>query len=49
MSRAKIVITLEHLGAKEVAEKDRKYAETGRLAFTVMFTSPNPEVIAVVM
>lgn len=49
MKRAKIVITLEHLGAKEVAEKDRKYAETGRLAFTVMFTSPKPEVIAVVM
>ncbi len=49
MKRARILITLEHLGAKEVEERDQGYAETGRLAFTVMFTSPDPTVIAVVM
>ena len=46
MKRVRILITLEHLGGKEVEEKNGEYAETGRLAFTVMFTSHDPKVIA---
>ncbi len=46
MERTRILLTLEHLAAKEVTEWDREYAETGRLAFTVMFTSSQTEVIA---
>lgn len=49
MSRVKVLLTLEHLGAKEVMEKDGEYAETGRPAFTVMFTSPNPLLVAAIM
>lgn len=49
MKRAKILITLEHLGAKEVEEVNRQYAETGLPALTVMFTSSDPRVIATVM
>jgi hypothetical protein len=49
MKRVRILITLEHLGGKAVEEKNGEYAETGRLAFTVMFTSPDPTVIAAVM
>ena len=45
MKRAQILITLEHLAGKEVKEKDREYAGTGRQAFTVMFTSNDPRVI----
>lgn len=49
MERAKVLITLEHLAAKEVEERDGEYAETGRQAFTVMFTSSEPKVIAATM
>jgi len=49
MKRVRILITLEHLAGKEVQEKNGEYAKTGRLAFTVMFTSPDPKVIASVM
>lgn len=49
MDRTRILITLEHLGAKEVKEVDREYAETGNLAFTVMFTTHDPQVIAAVI
>nr|MDO8086595.1 M28 family peptidase [Candidatus Sigynarchaeum springense] len=44
----KLLLTLEHLGAKEVRERDRAYAETGNLAYTCIFTSPDPMVIATV-
>jgi hypothetical protein len=47
--RARVLITLEHLAAKEVEERDGEYAETGRQAFTVMFTSSETEVIAAAM
>jgi hypothetical protein len=46
MSRTRLLVTLEHLGGKEVEESGRHYAETGRLALTVMFTTPDPEVVA---
>ncbi len=49
MERARIAITLEHLAAKEVEDKDGEYSPTGKLAFTVMFTSLKSEVIAAVM
>ncbi len=49
IDRTKICITLEHLGAKEVEERDGEYSETGRLALTVMFTSHDAEVIAAVV
>ncbi len=46
MRRTRVALTLEHLGGKEVAERGAGYAETGRLALTVMFTSPAPVVAA---
>jgi len=46
MERVKILITLEHLGGKDVVEKNGEYAETGKLAFTVMFSSKDPKIIA---
>jgi hypothetical protein len=46
MKRVRILITLEHLAGKQVEEKDGDYVETGRLAFTVMFSSPEPMVVA---
>lgn len=49
MSKVKILITPEHLAAKEVREQDGEYVETGKLALTVMFTSPEPKVIAAIM
>ncbi len=49
MKKVKILITLEHLGAKEVVEKERQYAETDRLALTVMFTSNRPLPLATVI
>ena len=49
LERARILITLEHLAAKEVEARGDTYVETGRLAFTVMFTTPDPTVIATVM
>lgn len=51
MDRTKILITLEHLGAKEVKEgpDGRSYVETGNPALTVMFTSHDPVVLGVVI
>jgi hypothetical protein len=49
MKRARLLLTLEHLGGKEVREEGGRYAETGRLALTVMFTTPDPRVIATVL
>ena len=46
MSRTRLLVTLEHLGGKEVRESGREYAETGRLALSVMFTTPDPQVVA---
>ena len=46
LERAKLAITLEHLGAKEVEARDDTYVPTGRSAFTVMFTTPQPEIVA---
>ncbi len=46
MSRTRLLVTLEHLAAKEVEENGRDYAETGRVALTVMFTTPDPRVVA---
>jgi hypothetical protein len=47
MRRTSALITLEHLAAKEVEERDREYADTGKTALTVMFTTPDPRMIAV--
>lgn len=47
MRRTRLLITLEHLGAREVRESGRGYADTGRLALTVMFATPDPSVVAV--
>ena len=46
LARTKVLITLEHLAAKEVEPRGEEYAPTGRLAFTVMFTSPEPATVA---
>ncbi len=48
MQRTRILLTLEHLGGKEVREQGRSYQETGRLALSVLFTTPDPAVIATV-
>jgi len=48
MQRTRVLVTLEHLGAKDVEERDREYAETGQPALTILFTSHDPEVIATV-
>ena len=49
MARTRMLITLEHLGAREVAGTEGGYVETGRPAFTVMFTSSEPTTIATVV
>jgi hypothetical protein len=49
MARTRMLITLEHLGGKEVAGTDHGYVETGRPAFTVMFTSAEPTTVATVV
>lgn len=49
MERTKVLLTLEHLGGKEVEERDGLYETTGRLAFTVMFTTPEREIVATVI
>jgi hypothetical protein len=49
MQKVRILITLEHLAAKEVREAGDGYEETGRMALTVMFTTPEPGVIATVL
>ena len=46
MKRTRLLITLEHLAAKEVREQGRVYEETGRLAQTVMFTTPEADIVA---
>jgi hypothetical protein len=49
MARSRVLLTLEHLGGKDVRERAGRYEETGQLAFTVMFTSPQAELVAAVM
>ena len=49
MDRTKIIITLEHLAAKEVREKNGEYEKTGKLAPSTLFTSHNPTIVASVM
>ncbi|MHA1149453.1 MAG: M28 family peptidase [Promethearchaeota archaeon] len=49
MKKTKILITLEHLGAKEVKEQNKKYVETNNQAYTVMFTTPEPMIVATVI
>lgn len=49
MKKVKILVTLEHLAAKAVVEKDRQYAEADQLALTVMFTSNEALPIATVI
>jgi hypothetical protein len=49
MQRTRILITLEHMGGKEVRENGAAYETTGRLALSVVFTSPDAKVIASVM
>jgi peptidase M28-like protein len=49
LDRTRILLTLEHLGAKHVEADGEGYAETGDLALTVMFTTPDPMVVATVI
>ncbi|MBW2180215.1 MAG: M28 family peptidase [Deltaproteobacteria bacterium] len=49
MDRTRILLTLEHLAAKDVEEKDGEYEPNGDPALTVMFTSHDPTVVAAVM
>jgi hypothetical protein len=49
MDKTRLLITLEHLGGQEVEAVEQSYRLTGRTAFTVMFTTPKPEVIATVL
>jgi len=49
MKKVKLLITLEHLGAKEAIEKNKKYFIIKHLAFTVIFTSNDPLTIATVV
>ncbi|NLH48332.1 MAG: M28 family peptidase [Myxococcales bacterium] len=49
MKRTRILITLEHLGGKEVTERAHRYVETGLPALTVMFTSAEPTTVASVV
>lgn len=48
MKRTRVLLTLEHLAGKDVRERQGQYSETGELAFTVMFTSPEAEIVAAV-
>jgi len=48
MERVRVVITLEHLAAREVRESGKRYVLTGRPALTVMFTSTEAEAFAAV-
>lgn len=48
MDRVTVLLTLEHLGGKEVRERSGQYQETGKPAFTVMFTTPEPTLIGAV-
>lgn len=49
MDRTRILLTLEHLAAKHVEEKDGEYEPNGDPALTVMFTSHDTKVVAAVM
>jgi hypothetical protein len=49
MRRTELAIVLEHLGAKEVRGARSGYRETGRIAFTGMLTTPEPQLIASVL
>ncbi len=48
MKKTVLLLTLEHLAAREVREVDRNYALTGRPAFTIMFTSHQARIVAAV-
>ncbi|TFF88854.1 MAG: M28 family peptidase, partial [Promethearchaeota archaeon] len=48
MKKVKILITLEHLAAREVIEKDKKYLPMDSPALTVMFTTNKPVPLAIV-
>jgi hypothetical protein len=48
MKKAKVLITLEHLAAREVVEKDKNYLSIEKPALTVMFTSYDPTTLATV-
>lgn len=47
MEKARILITLEHLGGREVKGKGNRYVFTGKPALTVMFTSPDSDPVAI--
>lgn len=49
MNRTDVLITLEHLAAKDVTEAGGRYVDNGKAAFSAMFTTPDPKVIASVM
>ena len=49
MRRTRVLIALEHLGGKEVRERGACYEETGRLALSVLFTTPERDLVASVM
>ena len=49
LARTDVVICLEHLGAKQVVEKDRELVPSGELATTWVMTSSNKYVIASIM
>lgn len=49
LEKTRILLTLEHLAAKDVKAEGEGYADTGKLALTVMFTTPDPTVIATVI
>ena len=49
LARTDVVICLEHLGAKQMVEKDREFVPSGELATTWVMTSSNKYVIASIM
>jgi len=49
LEKTRILLTLEHLAARDVEVQGEHYADTGKLALTVMFTTPDPTVIATVI
>ncbi|MBN2027978.1 MAG: M28 family peptidase [Actinobacteria bacterium] len=49
LARTDVVICLEHLGAKQMIEKDREFVPCGEQAITWVMTSSNKYVIAAIM
>jgi len=49
LARTDVVICLEHLGAKQMVEKDREFVPCGEQAITWVMTSSNKYVIAAIM